>query len=161
MEKKSNKNNTQRKNGLNKEIKQSLNNVDVIKKTKTNNSKLEIKKFNNNEDNSSDYSKGDKSSLSSNSLLLNTSSNRMNSEVDLDKIIAGRDESQNNIINLNNNFKIEEKEEEIENLNVNNILGNIYREVVKKIKIKKKCVFKNRFEKKHKRFCFNYDCQIK
>jgi hypothetical protein len=104
MEKKSNKNNTQRKNGLNKEIKQSLNNVDVIKKTKTNNSKLEIKKFNNNEDNSSDYSKGDKSSLSSNSLLLNTSSNRMNSEVDLDKIIAGRDESQNNIIKLNNNF---------------------------------------------------------
>ena len=141
MEKKSNKNNTQRKNGLNKEIKQSLNNVDVIKKTKTNNSKLEIKKFNNNEDNSSDYSKGDKSSLSSNSLLLNTSSNRMNSEVDLDKIIAGRDESQNNIINLNNNFKIEEKEEEIENLNVNNILGNIYREVVKKNKDKEEMRF--------------------
>lgn len=141
MEKKSNKNNTQRKNGLNKEIKQSLNNVDVIKKTKTNNSKLEIKKFNNNEDNSSDYSKGDKSSLSSNSLLLNTSSNRMNSEVDLDKIIAGRDESQNNIIKLNNNFKIEEKEEEIENLNVNNILGNIYREVVKKNKDKEEMRF--------------------
>ena len=61
----------------------------------------------------------------------------MNSEVDLDKIIAGKDESQKNIINLNNNYIIEEKEEEIDNFKgKKNILGDIFREVVKKNKDK-------------------------
>ena len=141
MENKSDKNVIKKTSALNKEIKQSLNNVDVIKKTKTNNSKLEEKKLDINEDNSSDYSKADKSSLSSNNLPLNASLNRMNSEVDIDKIIAERDESQNNIINLNDNFKIEEKDEELDNLKVNNILGDIYREVVKKNKDKEEMRF--------------------
>jgi hypothetical protein len=141
MENKPNKNINDRKSALNKEIKQSLNNVEVIKKTKSNNSKLEEKKLNNNDENSSDYSKGDKSSLSSSNLPLSSSSIRMNSEIDLDKIISGRDESQNNIINLKDNFRIEEKEEEMDNLNVNNILGDIYREVVKKNKDKKEMRF--------------------
>ena len=66
----------------------------------------------------------------------------MNSEVDLDKIIAGKDESQKNIINLNNNYIIEEKEEEIDNFKgKKNILGDIFREVVKKNKDKEDMLF--------------------
>ena len=66
----------------------------------------------------------------------------LNSEVDLDKIIAGKDENLNNIPNLNDNleYKIDEKyseEDELEenqNLNVNYYLGNIFRDVVNKKK---------------------------
>jgi len=130
MEDKKNKIIPERKIVSNKEVNKSLNNEDVIKKTKSNKSKIE-------EDNFSDYSKADKSSFSSSNIGLGSSLNRMNSEVDLDKIIAGKDESQKNIINLNNNYIIEEKEEEIDNFKgKKNILGDIFREVVKKNKDK-------------------------
>ena len=58
MEDKKNKNIPERKIVSNKEVNKSLNNEDVIKKTKSNKSKIE-------EDNFSDYSKADKSSFSS------------------------------------------------------------------------------------------------
>jgi len=142
MEVKYNKNNPKRKSVSNKEVNQFQNNLDEIKKTKSNNSKLGGKKLNNKEDNCSDYSKADKSSLNSSNLALSINSNRMNSEIDVDKIIAGRDESQNSIINLNNDFKIEEKDEEIDNLDLNNnILGGVYRKVVKKNKGKEEMKF--------------------
>ena len=60
---------------------------------------------------------------------------RINTEVEFEKIVAGDNESQNNIIILNNS-KAEEKHEEEEdieegaNLNVNNYLGDLYRDVV-------------------------------
>ena len=67
----------------------------------------------------------------SNSLL------RINSDVDLDKIIAGKDESSNNLPIYNNlqEFKIDEKgsEEDLDenqNLNISFYLGNIFRDVV-------------------------------
>ena len=142
MEVKYNKNNPKRKSISNKEVNQIQNNLDEIKKTKSNNSKLGGKKLNNKEDNYSDYSKGDKSSLNSSNLGLSISSNRMNSEIDVDKISAGRDESQNSIINLNNDFKIEEKDEEIDNFDLNNnILGGVYRKVVKKNRGKEEMKF--------------------
>ena len=154
-----------------KDVSQSLNNVDAIKKTKTNKSKIKENdlSLNNKDDNFSDYSKADKSSLSSSNLYLSSSLNRMNSEVDLDKIIAGKDESQKNLINLNDNFKIEERDEkeekeekeekkekeekeekkekeekeEKEIVNENNILGGLFRKVVKKNKDKEEMRFLN------------------
>ena len=74
---------------------------------------------------------------------LNNSLLRINSELDIDQIIAGNDESQNNIVNLNDNNNnneepliadkiMEEGEFEDENLNVSFYLGNIFRDVVKR-----------------------------
>ena len=86
--------------------------------------------------------KDDISNSTNSNRNLSNSQLRVSSEVDLDKIIAGKDESQNNMGNLNEvlEFKIDEKnseeEEEIEenpNLNIS-YLGNIFRDVV----IKKK-----------------------
>ena len=70
---------------------------------------------------------------------------RLNSDIDLDKIVAGKDESQNIVGNPNNvfEFKIDEEvseENEIEenqNLNASYYLGNIFRHVVIKNKNKK------------------------
>ena len=73
---------------------------------------------------------------------INNSHLRINSELELDKIIAGKDESQlinQNNINDNLEFKIDERNsendedlEEGQNLNVNNYLGNIFRDVANK-----------------------------
>ena len=68
---------------------------------------------------------------------------RINSEVEFDKIMAGIDESQNNLINLDENYIIEEKNEEEEenikegdNLNENNYLGDLFIDFINKKKNK-------------------------
>ena len=103
--------------------------------------KIEIKDDNLSENTNSNK---DNISLYSNSNR-NLSGYRINSDVDLDKIIAGKDESQNNITNTQDNIdqiKIEQKdseeedEEEFEE-NCNSTfyyLGNIFRDVVNKKK---------------------------
>ena len=99
----------------------------------------------------------------------------LNSEVDLDKIIAGKDENLNNIPNLNDNleYKIDEKyseEDELEenqNLNVNYYLGNIFRDVVNKKKNETKDLRPSIYnknlndEKKKCKFWRNNKCPIK
>ena len=87
--------------------------------------------------------KDDNANSYSSNKNLNNSLLRINSELDIDQIIAGNDESQNNIVNLNDNNNnneepliadkiMEEGEFEDENLNVSFYLGNIFRDVVKR-----------------------------
>ena len=95
--------------------------------------------------------------------LRNISDNhlRINSELELDKIIAGKDESQfinPNNINDNLEFKINERNsendedmEEGQNLNVNNYLGNIFRDVANKkrnLRTERMSIFHNFDEEK-------------
>ena len=126
-------------NGDNNIINEEEEKKDKIEKIDEN--KIEIK-----DDSLSDNTNSNKDNISlrSNSNR-NLSGYRINSDVDLDKIIAGKDESPNNINNTQDNleeFKIEQKDSEEEGEedfeeNCNSTfyyLGNIFRDVVNKKK---------------------------
>ena len=110
--------------------------IDVEKEQEKKNNEIK-------EDNTSENASSVKDDIS-NSASRNISSSliRINSEVDLDKIMAGNDESSNNLLNFNNikEFKIDEKgseedeSDDNQNLNKSFFLGNIFRDVVNKKK---------------------------
>ena len=139
IEKEENVNNNKKENKIEKN-----GNINIINEEKEENNdknKIELKDDNISENTNS--IKDDVSNISNSNSNRNLSILRLNSEIDLDKIIAGKDESQMNITNNDNieEYKIEQKnseeEEEIEEENPNEncyYLGNIFRDVVNKRK---------------------------
>jgi hypothetical protein len=107
--------------------------------------KNEIKENKDDNESENDYNRDDGSSGTNNNRYLNNSLARLNSELDLDKIIAGKDESQNNIANLNDILE-EAKDEKFsednymegEDILNQSYLGNLFIDVLNKKKDEEK-----------------------